>query len=148
MPESYAYAVGPRPLTGAFYWLPSPSLTWSLLTCHDLALEDGTAHRELWPFVLDHLAAAWGRDPKAFRRCLGDHYYALPRGRVMKPKGQYLILHGNDAPLPGRQAIVVDRFHLHAHQIKAPWDEHERVLRDDGLALEEALGIELDLPYV
>ncbi len=85
----------PFPLTGAFYWLPTPKpsgpLSWALLTCHDLGAYDGISHREWWPSVLKHLAPAWGKDPIPFKRRLGDHYYALPRGRITRPKGKYLI---------------------------------------------------------
>ena len=44
--------------------------------------------------------------------------------------------------------MVVDRFRLHGLQVKTPWDEHEQTLRDDVLALEEALGVDLGLPGV
>ena len=83
------------------YPTPNPSgpLSWSLLTCHDIGKWDGIAYREMWPSVVEHLAELWGKAPEPFRRRLGDHYYALPRGRVTRPKGNYLILHGNDAPL-------------------------------------------------
>lgn len=145
MPQAPTYSSPPRPLTGAYYWLPSPTpsgpFAWSLLTCHDLGRWDGISHRELWPFVVGHLAILWGKAPDAFRRRLGDHYYALPRGRVTNPKGKYLILHGNDSPLVTWREIIVHRFRLHGLQLKSPWDEHERTLREDVLAFEEALGI-------
>jgi len=144
--------VRPRPLTGAFYWLPSPApsgpSSWALLTCHDLGKWDGISHREFWPSVLEHLAPAWGKDPAPFKRRLGDHYYALPRGRITRPNGNYLILHGNDAPVPAWQTIVSDRFRLHGLQVKTPWDEHERTLSEDVLALEDVLGVSLGLPKV
>ena len=140
------------PWTGAFYWLPSPTPsgppTWSILTCHDLNLRDGISHREMWPAVVEHLAGLWGKAPEPFKRRLGDHYYALPRGRVTRPKGKYLILHGNDAPVTDWQRIIVDRFRLQGLQVRAPWDDHERVLRDDVLALEKVLEVGLDLPGV
>ncbi len=142
----------PRCAESRFYWLPEPTqlgqLSWVRLSCHELGVWDGISHREFWPFVLEHLAQVWGKDIEVFKRRLGDHYYALPQGRVTKPKGKYLILHGNDAPVPGSQGIIVDRFHLHGLQVRMPWDEHEQTLRDDVLALEEELGIDLDLPRV
>lgn len=141
-------STGPLPLDGAFYWLPAPntngSISWGLLTCHDLRLWDGVSHREMWPHVLHHLAGLWGKAPVPFRRRLVDHYYALPRGRVTRPEGNYLILHGNDAPpVPAWREIVVNRFQLHGLPVRAPWDEHERTLGEDVIALEEALGVSL-----
>ena len=50
--------------------------------------------------------------PAAFRDLLGDHYYALPRGRITRPKGNYMVFQGNDAPLRNWKTIVVDRFRL------------------------------------
>ena len=102
----------------------------------------------MWPYVLERLAPAWGKDPVSLKRLLGDHYYALPRGRVSRPKGNCLILHGNDAPSPAWKEIVIARFNLNGLRVRAPWDEHEQTLRDDVLALEEALGIDLDLSGV
>jgi hypothetical protein len=140
------------PFTGAFYWLPSPDpsgpSSWSLLTCHDLRVWDGISHWEMWPHVLSHLAGLWGKAPEPFGRRLGDHYYALPRGRVTNPSGRYLILHGNDvrALVPEWRAIIVDRFRLDGLPIRTPWDEHEQTLSEDVFALGEALGVALDFP--
>ncbi len=141
-----------RALVGAFYWVPAREpagrISWRLLTCHDLGGWDGISHRELWPSVLAHLAASWEKNPVVLRRRLSDHYYALPRGRVTHPRGQYLILHGNDAPLPGPawKRIIIDRFRLSGETLGTPHDDHERTLSEDILAFEEALGIDLNLP--
>jgi hypothetical protein len=117
-----------------------------LLPCHDLNVWDGISHRELWPSVLDDLKGLWDRAHEPLKRRLGDHYYALPRGRVTRPKGRYAILHGRDSPAPGLREIVFDRFRLHRFQVRTPRDGHERALRDDVLALEDVLGIGLSLP--
>jgi len=72
-----------NPRTGAYYWVPRPvpeGLTWNLVTCHDLNVWDGVSHGEFWPFVLEHLAAAWGKDAKLLKRLLRDHHTGLPRG--------------------------------------------------------------------
>ena len=148
MPEPDRIAESPR--TGAFYWTPTREpagrTSWRLLTCHDLRRCDGISHRELWPSVLDHLAAAWGRDSAMLRRRLTEHYYALPRGRVTRPRGGYLILHGNDAPAGVEwQAAVVERFGLAGLPLGTPWDEHERTLREDAIAFEAAFGVDLGL---
>jgi hypothetical protein len=98
--------------------------------------------------VLDYLAGLWGKAPEFLKRRLGDHCYALPRGRVTRPKGKYAILHGRDSPVPGWGEIVIGRFRLHGFQVRTPWDDHERALTDDVLALEEVLEISLNLPAV
>lgn len=142
----------PGPSTGAFYWVPGPTPSgppsWGLLTCRDLGKWDGIAHREMWPAVADHLAGLWGEAPEALRRRLSGHCYALPRGRVTRPEGNHLILHGNDAPVAGWRGIIVDRFRLHGLPIRTPWDEHEQTLGEDVLALEAALGVTLDFARI
>lgn len=139
----------PLPLDGAYYWLPSPdedrAIRWDLITCHDLGARDGVSHREFWPSVLEHLAPSWGFDPVSFRNHLADHYYALPRGRVTRPKGRHLILHGRDAPVPDWEPRIIDRFHLSGQKVRALSDDHERFLREDVLALEGVLGVDLGL---
>ena len=137
------------PLAGAYYWLPVPttngSIHWDLLTCHDLGVWDGVSHRVFWPSVLAHLAPVWGQDAASLKHRLGDHYYGLPRGRVTRPKGRYLLLQGKDSPVPDWKARIFDRFHLTGLDVRALSDDHERVLREDVLALEAALGVDLGL---
>ncbi len=146
---SEAENAAPAPRVGAYYWLPTvgPSgrTPWRLLTCHDLGLRDGLSHREFWPSVLDHLSTTLGKKPEGIIRRLVDHYYALPRGRVTSPGGKHLILHGGDSPIPDWQEIVVDRFRLHGLAVRILRDEHERTLREDVLALEETLGVDLNM---
>ena len=136
-------------LTGAFYWIPARELecrvSWQLLTCHDLHRWDGISHRELWPFVLDHLAASWNKQPASVQRRLIDHYYALPRGRVTHPGDVYLILHGNDAPIGiDWRNLIIKNFHLEGHRVETPWDEHETTLREDVVAFEEVFHVSLN----
>ena len=133
------------PLTGA-YWIPRSrpdELAWDLVTCHDLAVRDGISHREFWPFVLDRLATAWGRDPAVLKRLLGDHYYGLPRGRITHPKSGYLLVYGRDAPVDGWLTIVKRKFRL--KRVRPEFDDHERMLLEDLMAVEEALGAALGL---
>ena len=140
----------PLPLTGAYYWLPVPtssgSIRWDLLTCHDLGLWDCISHREMWPTVLEFLAPAWGKAAVALGHQLGEHYYGLPRGRVTSSRGRYLILHGQDAPVPDWEPRIIARFHLASLDVQNLSSEHERVVRGDVLAVEEALGVTLGLP--
>ena len=60
-----------------------------------------------------------------------------------------MILHGNDAPLPGPawKRIIIDRYRLDGMPLATPHDEHERTLREDVLSFEESFGIDLNLPY-
>jgi hypothetical protein len=67
---------------------------------------------DLWPFVVDQLAAAWGHDAAALRRRLANHYAGLPRERVARPPGGVLIAHGNDFPVPNGLEVVRKRFRL------------------------------------
>jgi hypothetical protein len=138
------------PLTGGYYWLPTPStagtISWGLLTCHDLGLWDCISHREMWPTVLEFLATAWGNAPEALRRRLGDHYYGLPRGRITSSRGRYLIVHGQDAPIPDWEAGIIDRFRLAGLDVRDLSNEHESVVLADVLSVEEALGVTLGRP--
>jgi hypothetical protein len=70
-----------RPSTGGYYWFPTPGRTvpgWDVISCHDLGLDCGIGHSELWP-VIDRLAIAWGKDASRLRRLLKNHYTGLPR---------------------------------------------------------------------
>jgi hypothetical protein len=136
----------PRPLTGGFYWLASPSYgftAWHVLTCHDLGFGPDTGHLDLWPAVVERLAAAWGRDARALRRLLADRYTGLPRGRVTRPGRSRLILHGDDAPIPDWRERLIDGFHLEDRTHKFLHDDHERMLPYDRRRIEVALGIRL-----
>jgi hypothetical protein len=80
----------PRPLRGGYYWFPTPTVggaTWAVLTCHDLGFDAEVGHVDLWPAVVERLAAVWGRDARTLRRRLIDRYTGLPRGRVTRPGG-------------------------------------------------------------
>ncbi len=90
------------PFTGPYYWVPrfrAGSLSWSILTGHDAGLNPDTGHTKLWLSVLAHLATDWGKDARALKRALGDHYTGLPRGRVTRSGTAFLINHGRDAPV-------------------------------------------------
>ena len=118
------------PTTGPYYWFPSPSddsPSWSILAAHDFELDPDTGHDELWPFVLEHLASAWGKDPVLLKRRLNLSYTGLPRGRVTKSEKLYLILHGNDAPLQVQdwEGLIVESFRLSGTRTKSLFDEHE-----------------------
>jgi hypothetical protein len=89
-------------LTGGYYWIPTPavdSVTWQILTCHDLDCDSDVGHIDLWTLVIDRLATAWRRDRLFIKKNLKDHYSGLPRGRVTEVQNRFMILHGNDAPI-------------------------------------------------
>ena len=133
----------PNPLTGAYYWvpmLPLRSLGWRVLTCHDVGEDDDQSHFEIWPRVITHLSEIWGRDPKAMKRHLEKHCYGLPRGRVTHPVSVYLILHGDDSPIPDWKEPVMQKFNIPRHRVKPLFDEHERTLPGDVRSVRRVLG--------
>jgi hypothetical protein len=136
------------PLTGAYYWVPRPppeGITWELVACQDLGVWDGVSHREFWPYVLKHLAVAWGKDAKLLKRRLHDHHTGLPRGRIVHPKAGYVVIHGDDAPVPNWLELVKTQFGLAGVKVTQEFTEHEKMLADDPKAVQAALGIFLDL---
>lgn len=138
-----------RRLTGGYYWFPMPvdgSVLWDVLTCHELGHDSEVGHIDLWPFVIDRLAAAWSRDASTLLRKLRNAYTGLPRGRVTRPGSRSLILHGNDAPIPHWLPRVIRRFDLERCSIRVVYDEHERMLDADRWMVEEALGRRLTSP--
>lgn len=134
----------PSPLVGGYYWFPAEvagRATWAVVTCHDLGFDAEVGHVDLWPSVVDRLAASWGRGAGALRRLLTDHYTGLPRGRVTRPGRGYLILHGDDAPVPDWPERVLVGFGLDRRSVSVLYDEHERMLGEDRRRLSEALGV-------
>ena len=105
---------GTKAFTGGYYWLPAPDaggITWSVVTCRDLRCGPDAGHdADLWPRLIERLAAAWGKAPQELKRRLGQSYTGLPRGRVTRPGKEFLILHGNDSPVPGWQKVVTEGF--------------------------------------
>ncbi len=141
-------SAGRRPLVGGYYWFPAPEadgLTWSVLNCHDLGFGPDVGHVELWPALLDRLGAAWARQAGPLRSRLGDRYTGLPRGRVTRPRSQYMILHGDDAPIADWTCRVLESFGLTGRPHRFLFDEHERMLPGDPQRLEVALGRPLGL---
>jgi hypothetical protein len=149
MRQTNPLAQRPQRLTGAYYWFPIPGQSgprsWSLLICHDLKCWDGISHRKFWPHVVEHLAAAWGKDTKPLQRRLLDHYTGLPRGRVTRLKTGYVIFHGNDSPVADWKTRIKARFQLAGVKVTPVNDEHERMLGEDHRALQDALGVALGL---
>ena len=44
-----------EPLSGGYYWFPTQdhgSVTWRVLTCHELGFGDEVGHDAMWPTVL------------------------------------------------------------------------------------------------
>jgi hypothetical protein len=121
-------------ITGGYYWFPvpdAPSLTWTVLTCHELGCDADVGHPRRWPLVLDRLAQAWQRDARLLKKRLRDHYTGLPRGRVTRPHKVYFVLHGGDSTIGTWEAAVIRSFNLQGHRVKPIFDEHERQLPYD-----------------
>lgn len=63
-------------LTGGYYWFPTPSIgsvTWQVLTCHELGCDADVGHVDLWTLVIDRLATTWRRDRRLLRRSVTNH---------------------------------------------------------------------------
>ena len=115
------------PGTGAYYWVPVPTGPGhhrDLLTSRDAGLNPDVGHTELWLFVLDRLAIARGKDRRRLRLRFEDRYAGLPRGRVTRPSGTSLILHGRNGPLIHRRSVVAERFDLAPSRMRFVYDEH------------------------
>ena len=139
-----------RPLIGGYYWLPRPTaggVAWEVLACYDVGHSGGDGHADFWPGVVALLAAAWGLDPATLARRLADRYTGLPRGRVSRTGRLYYLNHGDDVPVPDGIKRVTARFGLGGIDmtIVAAFDPHERMLRGDPEALQDALGAGLGL---
>jgi hypothetical protein len=134
-----------RPLAGGYYWFPSPgndSITWNVLTCHDLGCDADVGHADLWLKVIARLAHVWNKDARSLRR-LKTHCYGLPRGRVTRRGRISMINHGNDAPLRHWLGRVIRHFDLDRRSVKPLFDEHERMFAEDRRQVMDALGITL-----
>ena len=89
--------------------------------------------------MLEHLATIWGKDPNDLYRRLFDHHTGLPRGRITHPQTGYVLIHGDDAPVDNSLELIKERFRL--TELTLLYTEHERMVRDDPLAVEAVLGI-------
>ena len=96
---------------------------------------------KLWGAVIDRLAVAWGKDVAVLRRLLKDRCYGLPRGRVTRFGKRFLINQGNDFPCPDWLERVLVAFRLDLHSVKVTFDEHEQMLPDDRITVNETLGL-------
>ncbi|WP_165248024.1 hypothetical protein [Paludisphaera soli] len=137
----------PKSLVGGYYWFPTPTgcgTTWTVLTCHDLGFDPEVGHVDLWPTLVDRLAAAWGQDAGTLRRRLIDRYTGLPRGRVTRPGRTVLILHGDDAPVADWREELIEAYRLGGRAHRFLFDEHERKLSGDPERIEGALGFRYD----
>lgn len=134
--------------TGAYYWLPlpgEPACRWDVVTCHDLGCGADVGHVSLWPEVVRRLVQAWGKGPEKLVRRLSEHYAGLPRGRVTRVRGVYLVQHGDDTPATCSIKVVRGRFGLVGLRMKYLVDKHERMLAGDPEPVQQALGVNLGL---
>jgi len=138
---------GTKPYRGGYYWLPIPSpdgITWSVVTCRDLGCSADAGHdADLWPRLMDPLAAAWGKDAQNLKKKLALSYTGLPRGRVTRPEKTFLVLHGKDSPIPMWEQLVIESFRLSGRKVKFIYDEHETMIPGHPQAVEVSLGFRL-----
>lgn len=139
----------PRPLTGGYYWFPTQAgdtIDWSVLTCHDLGFGPGDGHYEMWRTALDRLARTWGREPGLLLDTLEDCWYGLPRGRINRSGGRFLLLHGDDAPVADWLPMVAERFNLDVRAIEIQFSEHHETVTEHRRAVNDEFGLSIDRP--
>jgi hypothetical protein len=131
-------------LTGGYFWCPTPGdgqVEWSVLTCHDLGFDDTESHSDMWPSAIERLACAWGREVAPLRNRLKLCCYGLPRGRITRPGGRVLLLHGDDAPIADWRARVLTRFRLAHRSVRLLYDEHERTFTQHRTTVFDEFGL-------
>jgi len=140
------------PQSGAYWWLPRPDGQWELDVYYDSEFRGNTMHDIMWKkYVLDRLAILWDKDPAKLRRAIGDNYAGLPRGRVGKIMGGFVLSHGDDAPIKNGLRKVLSAFNLSAlakidpKKVKVAADEHETMLAGDPEAVQQTIQADLGL---
>ena len=121
-------------MAGGYYWLTTPgqaTISWDVVTRHQLDFDAVVGHVGMWTAVLDQLASAWQKEAAVLRRLLKDCCYGLPRGRVARAGKRSLILHGDDSSCPDWLEPAVVAFRLDRRSVKVLFDEHERMLAAD-----------------
>ena len=131
---------------GGYYWLPEPSnggIAWAVLTCHDLGLGPEVGHVDLWPAVVERLAATGagmrgrcgGPWPTATRAC--------PGGGSPGRGGPTSSCTATTPRSPDWEERLLAAFRLGGRPYRLLLDEHERMLPGDPERIEEALGVRL-----
>jgi hypothetical protein len=142
-----------HPRTGIYYWLPSPTLQWSVDPYffedhpnginHQLAFRDYVAPRLLKIFNV----------PSNLLDFLADKAYGLPRGRViLNPdfkkqhktgRFKFLHLHGNDHP--GPLTAVLAAFNVSEQNAISTFDHHWQILTEDYVEICKILRIDFQI---
>lgn len=139
-----------KPQTGAYWWLPTPDGDWELDIYYDDEFGGNTQHIDMWPkYVVDRLAVLWNKDPHKLRRQIKNNYTGLPRGRVGRAMGKYVVSHGEDVPVRNGMKKVVNAFNLSSlmrdGKVHVSPDIHENMTAGDPEAVQRALGVDLGL---
>src|SRR5262249_20872050 len=103
------------------------------------------SHSDMWPSVIERLASAWGREVAPLRKRLELCCYGLPRGRITRPGGRFLLIHGDDAPVSDWRARVLRRFQLDRRSVGLCYTEPERTSTEVARPVLEDFGLP-DLP--
>ncbi len=148
--RNHAIQEAKQPQSGAYWWLPTPEGEWELDIYYDSEFGGRTMHNDMWrKYVIDRLAVLWGKEPDKLRRRIGNNYAGLPRGRVGKAMGTYVVSHGDDVPVRNGMKKVVSAFNLsplmRAGKVKVSPDIHENMSVGDPEAVQAALGVDLGL---
>lgn len=116
------------PSEGIYYILPYPG-KWSLFPYRFDQFPE-IDHSELWEsYCSAMMASAWSKklnvSPRQFRSQIMELVYSVPRGRITKGKGGYLIFNGNDWKQTGiSEQDIRAAFGLPATS-KLMFDDHE-----------------------
>jgi hypothetical protein len=100
----------------------------------------------MWPSAIDHLARAWGHEPGPLRDRLETSSYGLPRGRINRTDGRFLLLHGDDAPVADWLGRVVERFGLDGRAVKPRHSEHHETDARHRRAVNAEFGLSIRKP--
>ena len=148
--RNHAIQEAKQPQTGAYWWLPTPEGEWELDIYYDSEFRGNTMHDMMWPkYVVDRLAVLWNKDPIKLRKQIGHNYAGLPRGRVGKAMGMYVVSYGDDVPIKNGMKKVVSAFNLsplaNAKKVNVSQEDHENMTEGDPEAVQRALGVNLGL---
>ena len=75
-------------MAGGYYWLPTPgqaTISWDVVTCHQLGFDAVVGHVGMWTAVLDQLASAWQKEAAVLRRLLKDCVMACREDESPEP---------------------------------------------------------------
>lgn len=124
---------------GVYYWLPDINGVWHVEP-FPFRFYDDIYHIKLWDkYITQYLASIFNIPAEKFNGL----YAGLPRGRVTKMNGNYIVHHGDDSP--GNLSKVFSAFNLDTTNDVAKYMSHETMFIDDYVKLCKIIGRDLGL---